>query len=190
MPVNTIKKTDYEQGAKSVYVLDPDTGEPADVGDLNIAEYGGVAVGPANPVHAVDTWEIVLVSHETENDSDKEYTLPAGYIYQVLSIRVEYTSTATVGDRQLALQLLDTDDDVVEEYRPHLTQAASLTYNYQFAPGLAQDTAIYDTDHCTTPLPPTFIIPAGYDLRIYDNNAVAAAADDMVIQMRLARRAV
>lgn len=157
-------------------------------GDVNLSRYGGAVVGPANPVDVEDTWGVVLVADEDANDSDKTYTFPANYLYQILNIRVELATTATVGARQLAIQLRDASDDVIGEWRPRITQAASLTYIYEFAPGLAQDTAIYDTDLVTTPIPPTLIVLAGYDLRIYDNNAIDAAADDMVIQLLLARK--
>ena len=57
MPVNSTLKTEWEVQAKAVYLLDPDTGEPtvaldisADSNGINLAEYGGVAVGPQNPV--------------------------------------------------------------------------------------------------------------------------------------------
>jgi hypothetical protein len=161
-----------------------------DGGDVNLAEYGGAAVGETNPVDVADTWVPIIVPDVTANDSDKTLTVPVMTLWQVLWIRVELTTTATAGDRQLAIQILDTGPDVIAEFRPRVTQAASLAYVYQFAPGMAQDTAVYDTDLVTTPLPPTLILDPEFSLRIYDNNAVDAAADDMVVQLMVARRAL
>ena len=138
----------------------------------------------------VDTWTLSLQSDETADDSDKAFTVTAGYEWQVLWVWIELTTTATVGNRQIEIQLRDTADDVIGDFRAAVTQAASLTRYYMFAPALADLVAFRDTDYLMTLLPPTVFLPAGYDIRIFDNNAVAAAADDMVVQMMIAQRAV
>lgn len=135
-------------------------------------------------------WEIVTVPDETADDSDKTLTVPTGYEYQVLWIWIELTTTATVGDRQLQVDLRDAADDVIGQVRVGAVQAASLTRYYMLGPALSDLGAFRDTDYLMTPLPPTVFLPAGYDIRIFDNNAVAAAADDMVVQMQVARRPV
>lgn len=136
-----------------------------------------------------DAWTLTLIADETLNDSDKTLTVPANTEYEVLWIYIELATTATVGARQIEIDFRDTADDVIGQIRPNATQAASLTYYYMVAPALANQPAVYDTDHLQTPLPPTIFLPAGYDIRIFDNNAVDAAADDMVIQMMVAARA-
>ena len=105
-------------------------------------------------------------------------------------IWVELTTTATAGDRQIVVQLQDAANDVIGEWRAGAVQAASLTRNYIFAPANADLTAFRDTDWIMTPFPPTIILPAGFQVRVYDNNAVDAAADDMVVQLMVARRIV
>jgi hypothetical protein len=140
-------------------------------------------------IEADDIWTIALVSDETANDSDKTITVTAGQVWQILSIRVELVTTANGLARQIEVQVRDTADDVIFNVTPGLTQAASLTYWYNFAPSLADLSAIRDTNFVMTPFPPTMILPAGYDLRIYDNNAVDAAADDMEIQLLYAWKA-
>lgn len=135
-------------------------------------------------------WTVVTVSDETADDSDKTFTVPARYEYQVLWIWIELTTTATVGDRQLQVDLRDAADDVIGQVRVGAVQAASLTRYYMLGPALSDLGAFRDTDYLMTPLPPTVFLPASYDIRIFDNNAVAAAADDMVVQMQVARRPV
>lgn len=128
---------------------------------------------------------MTLQADEAADDSDKEFAVPAGQVWQVLSIWVELTTTGTAGDRQLAVQVRDGSDDVVAEVRPGATQAASLTRNYLLAGGLPDLTSFRDTDLMMTPLP-MLLLPEGWDVRIYDNNGVDAAADDMVVQMQIA----
>ena len=151
-----------------------------------------VAAGNPLPVTVVlpDDWHPSLQADETANDSDKTFTVPASTEWQVLWIWVELATTATVGARQLVVQLQDSASDVIGEVRVGATQAASLTYYYQIGPGIADHTALRDTDYLMTPHMPTIVLPAGYIVRVYDNNAVDAAADDMVIQMMVAERTV
>jgi len=151
---------------------------------------GGVEVAVANPLPVSDTWRADLQSDETANDSDKSFTVPASTEWQILWIWVELTTTATAGARQLVVQLQDSGSDVIGQVRVGVTQAASLTYNYMIASSLADLTALRDTDWLMTPFPPTTVLEAGDKIRIYDNNAVDAAADDMVVQMGIAARGV
>jgi hypothetical protein len=147
-----------------------------------------VHTGSATPLPVTDTWELELQSDDTPNDNDKAFNVPAGYEWQVLWIWVEYTSDANAGDRQIEIQLRDGTNDVIADFRPGAVQAASLTRYYVFAPALADLTAFRDTNWLMTPLPPTVFLPAGYDVRIFDNNGVSGA-DDMVIHIQVARRA-
>jgi len=142
------------------------------------------------PVEVVDTWSPLLIPDETANDSDKSFTVPANYMYQVLWIWVELTSDATVGNRQMTIELQDNAADVIGRWKAGAVQAASLTRNYCFGPSNADLTAFRDTTFLMTPIPPTVVLPAGYIIRVYDSAAVAAAADDMVVQLMVARRAV
>ena len=131
--------------------------------------------------------QLELKPEETADDSDKVFTVPAREVWQILWIWVEFASDATVGDRQLELLIRDGSDDTVLQIPVGAVQAASLTRNYLMAPGMADLTAFRDTTFLMTPLPP-IMLPGGYDVRIYDNNAVAAAADDMVVQMMVAKQ--
>lgn len=149
-----------------------------------------VAVDHLGRVLLGETWVPTLRSDETADDSDKNFRVASDNWEQVLWIWVEYTSTATAGARQLCLELQDYAGDVIAQWRPGVTQAASLTYYYCFAPSNADLTAVRDTDYVMTPIPPTIILPAYYYVRIYDNNAVDPAADDMIVQLMVARRTI
>ena len=135
-------------------------------------------------------WDITLISDETADDSDKTITVPARYEYQILTIWIELTTTATVGARQIEVQFRDAADDAFFGIIPGVTQAASLTYHYAIGPSLADHLGVRDAHYVMTPMPPTMFLEAGEDIRIFDNNAVAAAADDMIVHVKVARRPV
>lgn len=126
-------------------------------------------------------WVLHEIADEAADDSDKKVTVPAREVWQLLHLWVELTTTATAGDRQLVVQIQDGSDDVVAEFRVGATQAESLTRYYLLTSGVGDMTGFRDTDHLTTPMPP-LVLPGGYDIRVFDNNAVDAAADDMLIQ--------
>ena len=136
----------------------------------------------------ITIWAPSLQSNETADDSDKEFTVTAGKEWHVMWVWVEFTSGSVAGTRQLELQLKDGSDDVIMQLQPGATQAASLTRNYLFAPGMADLVSFRDTSYLMTPIPPTLILPASYDIRVWDNNAIAAAEDDMILQMMVLER--
>jgi hypothetical protein len=131
----------------------------------------------------------VLVADEAADDSDKSLTVPAGYQYHILSVWVELTTTATVGDRQLVVEAQDSAADVIGQARAGIVQAAGLTRYYQFSPTCADSLAFRDTNYLSVPLP-MWVLPPGYILRVYDSKAIAAAADDMIVQMLVLREPV
>jgi hypothetical protein len=128
-----------------------------------------------------------LQADEALNDSDKSLTVPAGNAWEVQSIWVELTSTATAGNRQIAVRIEDDASDIVAEIAAGIVQAASLTRNYLFGPGLPDLTAFRAGDLLMTPIPP-LLLPAGYSIRVLDTAAIAAAADDMVVQAMVIER--
>lgn len=157
--------------------------------NVNI-QVADIDVGLTNPVPITDTWTPALTSDEAANDSDKTIAVTAGQAWHLLWLWVELASTATAGNRQIVVEFQDAANDVVGQLRAGAVQAASLTYYYMFAPALADLTALRDTDYLMTPMPPTMILNAGYQIRVYDNNAVDAAADDMVLQLGYAYKTV
>lgn len=134
-----------------------------------------------------DAWSPSLQVDEGLNDSDKSITVTASYEWKIQWIWVEFTSTATVGNRQMVIEIQDNAADVIFQMRAGLVQAASLTRYYLFAPMGAEIVTFRDTDFLYVPMPPIHL-PASYVIRIYDNNAVDAAADDMIIQMMVQER--
>ena len=137
--------------------------------------------------------ELKLISDEDLNDSDKiVFTVPDGEVYEVLWIHVEYAASADAGNRALNVQFRDADDDVVLQRYMGEAITVSETWHCLFAPGvpLQEDEAGVGIKQAYVPLPTPMMLPAGFDLRITDSSAVAAAADDMVVHALVRRRQV
>lgn len=117
------------------------------------------------------------------NDSNVEVlTCPARSMIEILQVHVVFTSTATVGNRQVRLKVQDEGDTLVSDFSAGSTQAASLTVHYVFARGVYRETAVVDSEiHCPFPFG-TVLLPS-WDLAVLDNAAIDAAADDMVINI-------
>jgi hypothetical protein len=82
----------------------------------------------------------------------------------------------------MVMLIRDGDDTLVADYHAGAVQAASNTYHYVFGQGVYRETSFVDNSiQCPFPLN-TVLLP-GWDLRIYDSAAVAAAADDMTVDV-------
>jgi len=136
------------------------------------------------------TWDSitpVLEAEETLNDSDKTFTVGTDEEWMIISIWIEFATTATVGNRLICIEILDTTDDVISRISAYEIQAASLSKNYLFAPYFVHRAA--PANDYNTVLP-DFVIPSGYDIRVYDINGIDVAADDMNVQMLVKKRKV
>ena len=124
-------------------------------------------------------------STTSTDDSDATVAVTAGKKWHIYAIHVAYTSTSDVGNRILRIDFRDDSDNVLYSAVAGVNQAASLTYNYSFAPGAPDLTTARggDTDYISTPIPPTLILDSGYDMRFIDDAAVDADGDDMVIRI-------
>lgn len=130
----------------------------------------------------------IVLSEEAENDSDKTLVVSSDVgqtVLLVTGIRIEYGASADVGTREMTMELLDSADDIV--FSLNLNAATNVTAGStvvtELLPG-SDEVAAIDGGAVRGYLPPHFWIGAGNKLRIYDRNAVAATADDMVIHVR------
>jgi hypothetical protein len=121
-------------------------------------------------------------SDATADDSDKTFAVPSGKQWHVRSIGVRLVTTATVGNRQLDILITDGSDNLLIKLAAGAVQAASLTRDYTFAPGLPNDTS-FANGAMTRALPENLVLPAGYKIRVYDSAAIDAAADDLTVRI-------
>ena len=143
-------------------------------------DIGGGIYAPA--VVLLATPPDTLVNDATADDSDKTFTVPASTIWESLFVVVTLVTTATVGNRKMRLELGDgTNLWWFKEWTP--LQAASLTRNYFAALGLPDDAAFDANGRARMELEPRFALAAAWTIRLFDVNAIAAAADDMTVKV-------
>jgi len=158
--------------------------------DLDDGDAGAIALDVDGRILTNEGWSPSLQADEAANDSDKKFTVPAATEWEILSIWVELTTTADAGNRQMCVEIQDGADDVVLQVRAGIVQAASITRYYTFAPGVVELEAFRDTDYLSTAFPAGLVLPATFDVRIYDKAAIQAAADDMLVQLIVKARTV
>jgi hypothetical protein len=134
-------------------------------------------------------WTPSLQADEALNDSDKSLTVPASTEWRVKWIYCEFTTTAVVGNRVMEVQIQDGAADVIARLSCADVQTASLTRYYLFAPHVEDSAGERDTDKFNISMP-EWILPATYVIRVWDNSATDAAADDLVIQCMVEARTV
>lgn len=135
----------------------------------------GVAVSPHRAPR------MLSVVDSAANDSDKSITVPAGKVWKVLYAYASLVTTATVGNRQVQMDVQDDSANVLGQSSALNVQTASGTEYYHWRSSRNTATEDVATEHWM-PLPVEYL-PAGYVMRIYDSAAVDAAADDLTIRM-------
>ena len=136
-----------------VGTINPSTGDISTTGDVATSE----------------VWRIRTVSDVGADDSNKTFTVPDGQEWQILWVYVQYTSTATVGNRQLTIRALSDGGTTLMQVKAGAVQAASLTRYYTFAPSLADLTSMRDTAYLMTPLMPSLFLSDGQQLQILES---------------------
>jgi len=121
------------------------------------------------------TNQAATIFDDALNDSDKSFTVPPNRAYQVFSAVARITTTATVGNRTPRIEFRDEDDNVIFGVTGSTTVAASQT---DVAFGEATEAAASDL----TIVP--VLIPPGGSVRYYDNAAVDATGDDLVVRIQ------
>ncbi len=123
------------------------------------------------------------------NDSDKTLTVPANTQWRLLSAHALYTSTATVGNRQLRMLIETSAFADLFHFLSPVVQAESLIWSYSFLPGQAREAAVIGTT-LLAPMPQDLWLPPASIIRFTDLAAIDAAADDMVITMMVDERSI
>ena len=123
------------------------------------------------------------------DDSDKSFVVPAGRRYKLHYGQITLISTASAGNRQMALEVLDDSANLVFRSLAGAVQAASLTREYHFAPNPVREAAFVN-GQIMVPTPPDLIMLPGWTLRFYDTAAIDAAADDMTVSALVQNRSM
>ena len=103
---------------------------------------------------------------------------------ELVFVHAEYTSSATVGNRSITLELLNAADTVIGDWHVTPTQAASLVRHYEFMQGTYREATFDAAGTVQTPFPIGLVVPIGYKIRIRDTNNISAT-DTMDIGYQL-----
>ena len=127
---------------------------------------------------------VLTLSEETEDSSSKEMAIAdvgAAGFFELLSVRLEFTATTTVGTRTLVLKILaEVDDDVLHEVSIDAnTITASQSKAWEMHANADRTVTVPQYVHLPRGL---FVFP-GQKLLIEDSAAIDAAADDMVLHV-------
>jgi len=158
------------------------------VGQDNSLEMRILLVDALGRLRTFDEWESHLAFEITNNDSDKSIAVPNAQEWIIQSIYVDYTATATVGNRQVTVELQDDSSNIIAIVKTGAVQAGSLQRYYTFAPQLPDLTSFRDTSFLMTPIP-DILLDEYYIIRVYDSTAVDAAADDVHVFVVVKQRA-
>ena len=94
-----------------------------------------------------------------------------------------YTSDATVGNRQILLEIKDAVGTVIMDIHAGAVQAASLVLDYEFLQGIFRETAFVDSA-IQVPVPMGFVIPVGGSIVVRDSAGIAIT-DSYTLKLQL-----
>ena len=116
-----------------------------------------------------------LQSNVVVDDSDKSFTVALQKVWEIQNIRVEFTATATVGTRQLTIEVQDASSDIVySKDGGTVVASASLTQHYA-----------HEGAEVTMP---KLTLPPGFILHVFDSAVIDPAADDMIVHILVFER--
>lgn len=104
------------------------------------------------------------------------------YPRQLIYAHSVYTTSATVGNRYIILQLIAADGTTVvgDWHTSAAITAGSTGYHVEFLPGTYRETA-FDASHTIqTPFPTGLIIPANYSVKVLDIANISASDSETV----------
>jgi hypothetical protein len=126
-------------------------------------------------------------SYTSVNGSERYFEVPSGKEWQLISVYVDYVSSATAGNRQVSVRLEDNGGGYQGRVPAGVVQSASLTRYYTFAVGLPDLSAFRDTNKLLTPIPPQ-LLKTGSRIRVLDTAAIATSGDVLTARVTVAER--
>ena len=129
---------------------------------------------------------IVNYRDAVANESNKSWTVPDGEMWKLNFAQINLSTSATVGNRQIEVHIIDADGNIVIGLTAGAVQAANTTRTYSYIQGIFRETAFIDNE-IQCPLAVDAYIPAGYSIRFYDNKAISAESDDMTVSFQVKR---
>jgi hypothetical protein len=142
-----------------------------------------INVGDDNLAEAVAVVEPIVTVFDDTVGLPKTFTTPDNETWRINWSHIVLTTSATVGNRQIRIYILDADGNGVMDFFPPVTQAASLERHYAFHQGIYRETA-FAGDAIQIPIPPDLYMTPGFQARVVDANDVDGAADEAVVSFQ------
>jgi len=129
----------------------------------------------------------------TTNDSDKTFTVPTGKTWKLNSFVIDYTCSATVGNRNVVVSISPGGANNWSTPSTAIAPTASQHAIIEAYPGavytntaaqVPSPSGIVCDIGVRFPMPPEYYLPAGTTIRALDVATIAAAADDMTVILR------
>lgn len=113
--------------------------------------------------------------------SSKPFVVPPNEQWTVQSLTAVLTTTATVGNRQVAITAYDNFGNMLVRSSAGAVQAASLVRIYTYVPGVPREVAFVVVDELICALPDRLTLGPGWMLYVTDTAAIAPAADTLAV---------
>jgi uncharacterized protein with beta-barrel porin domain len=115
--------------------------------------------------------------------SSKLFTVPSNEQWHILSLMALLTSSATVGNRQLAALIFDNTGNMVMKSSAGAVQAASLARRYNYLQCATREAAFVNVDELICSLPKDLYLGPGWLMYVQDVAAIAAGSDTLAVSM-------
>lgn len=117
-----------------------------------------------------------------ESEADNSYLYTARQRIQLTFIHVIYTSDATVGNRQLVVEVKDDAGNVRVDFHAGAVQAASLVRHYVFQSGIYRETSFVN-DEIQVAIPMGMTLEPNWTVTVRDADNVSVG-DSMVVSIQ------
>jgi len=114
------------------------------------------------------------ITHKVPALTATGYTYTAAADEEIDWLHVQYTSSATAGNRNVRVSFLDASLVEYADFHAGQAQAASVVRHYVFMHGVPREGNFVDNEIICA-IPHGFYLPAGWSLKIEDASAVSAA---------------
>lgn len=124
---------------------------------------------------------IIQLRDADANDSSKDFTVPTGHVYKLLSGNLNIVTQVTVGNRIFELRVLNGVTVVFASILGAVV-ANGVTTIVNILPAVTKNTT--ETNGVwLLPIPTEMYIPSGYIIRILDSAAIAPTTDDVTVNL-------
>ena len=114
-----------------------------------------------------------LLATATAGNVNTDFLVPAASAYRILYGQIVLTTDATVANRRVLVQSIDSDSNVVFDTHAGAVVAASQTsQHHEIMQGIYRETSFIGSS-LQVPIPIDFVLDAGWSLRVSIENGVA-----------------